>query len=98
MLWFKNKKEEKTYKWQFFVLSHTNEGYRINERCEPIWDTPKNLTKYFLGTYTQALLKSQEMTQIWMQKFGSLPLDLRVQRYVHIPDFEDSDKSLSIAS
>lgn len=91
MHWFQKKKEEVRQKWQFFVVSHKNQGYRINEMCEPIWETPKNLSKYFLGTHQQAMVKAKEMSEKWREKFGHYPLDLRVQRYVHIPDFESNE-------
>ena len=82
------KKEEEIKKWQFFVISHTQEGYRINENCDSIWETPKNLPKFFLGTKTQANTKSFEIRELWKEKFMTYPLDIKVQDYIDIPDFK----------
>lgn len=83
----KFKKEEEITKWQFYVISHTHQGYRINENCDSLWETPKGVPKFFLGTRTQAYTKSLEMRETWKEKFMTYPLDIKVQDYIDIPDF-----------
>lgn len=91
MAWFKkrDKKEklEKLEKWQFFVTDHKNTGYRINDQCMPLWETPAGLPEYFLGTYNQALEKAKDIKELWREKFGTYPQSLATQPYIHIPEF-----------
>lgn len=87
MGWFKKQQKEVLEKWQFFVTDHKNTGYRINAQCMPLWEKPEGLPKYFLGTYSQALEKAQFIKELWKEKFGIYPLELKAQPYMHIPEF-----------
>lgn len=87
MSWFK--KEVSIEKWQFFVINENGQGYRINDQCQPLWETPKGITKYFLGTKVEAVTKAHQIFEKWKEIFGVYPQEIKAQEYYHIPDKDD---------
>lgn len=87
MGWFK--KESPVERWQFFVIDDKGKGYRINDQCQPLWETPKGTPKYFLGTKEEAFAKSREIFERWKEIFGVYPEEIKNQKYYHIPDKAD---------
>jgi hypothetical protein len=87
MGWFK--KQAPIEQWQFFVIDDKRKGYRINDQCQPLWETPKGIPKYFLGTQTEAYAKASEIYEKWKEVFGVYPAEIMAQEYYHIPDKDD---------